>query len=209
MRLVWLFFVVAVVLLLPFLFWGDVFTEWLSGEAGIERLRQCGEWGWLAVIGLLVADLLLPVPSTPVMSAAGFLYGVWMGGLIGATGSFLSGMLAYGLSRRFGHRLALRLAGPEELARGERLFAQRGAWLVALSRWMPLLPEAIACLAGLTRMPLMTFMAALACGCLPMAFAFASIGAVGQANPSIALGLSAIVPALLWAVFQWRVKNRP
>ena len=209
MRLLWLSLFVAVVLAIPFLFFGEIFETWFAGETAILRLRGCGAWAWAAIVGLLAADLVLPLPGTAVMSAAGFLYGALLGGLLAAGGSFLSGLLAYGLCRRFGHGLAERIAGRDELARGEALFRTRGAWLVALSRALPLLPEVVACLAGLTRMPLRTFIISLACGCLPVGFIFAAIGAAGHERPGLAFGLSIAVPAVLWTgVDAWRRHHR-
>ncbi len=206
-RLLTLFLVVGIVLLLPFLFWGETFTRWLDDDAGIEWLRGFGAWGWMVVIALLVADLFLPIPATPVMSAAGFLYGGWIGGLASAAGSFLAGQLGYWLCRRFGRGFAVRLAGENDLLRAENIFDRSGAWLVALSRSLPLLPEVVSCLAGLARMPPMKFTLALACGCLPMGFAYAAIGAAGQSRPGLALALSALVPALLWVFVQWRMRG--
>ena len=63
--------ILAVVLCLPFLIWGDQFMQWFTGDAAIQWIRGWGAWGWLAVIGLLMSDLFLPIPATPVMSAAG------------------------------------------------------------------------------------------------------------------------------------------
>lgn len=200
MRLVVIALTLAILFILPFAFWGEEFTRSLSGDAAIAWVRSWGPWGGLAVIGLLMSDLFLPIPATPVISAAGFLYGPWLGGVIGALGSFASGMVGYGLCRAFGHGIALRLAGERSLAENEALFRRSGPWLVAASRWLPLLPEVIACLAGLTRMPVSVFAAALACGSVPMGFVYASIGAAGQHDPRMAMVLSLITPPLLWLV---------
>lgn len=195
MRLLRLFLILAVVVMIPFLLWGDRFEAWFTGDAAVAWLRGLGPWGWLGGIGLLMADLFLPVPGTAVMSALGFLYGPWTGGAVSALGSFLSGSLAYGLTRWIHPRWAARLAGEEGLQKYHDLFARSGAWIVALSRWLPVLPEVVACLAGLSRMPARVFFIALACGSLPLGFAFAAIGAAGQQNPALALALSALVPA--------------
>ncbi|MEY4814155.1 MAG: hypothetical protein RLZZ162_1228, partial [Verrucomicrobiota bacterium] len=152
----------------------------------------------VAGITLLVADILLPIPSTLVMSALGLTYGPLVGGLYAATGSALAGLIAYGLSRWLGRPLALRLAGEAGLREGESFFAAGGAWMVACSRCLPILPEAVACLAGLNRMPFRTFLPAVLCGSLPMGFVFAAIGALGQDEPAWALAFSVVVPALLW-----------
>lgn len=197
MRVLRLFAILAVAVMIPFLIWGDRFDAWFAGDAAVDWVRGLGPWGWLGGIGLLMADLVLPVPGTAVMSALGFVYGPWIGGSVSALGSFLSGTLAYGLSRWIDPRWAAKLAGEAELKKYESLFARSGAWIVALSRWLPLLPEVVACLAGLSRMPARTFFLALACGSLPLGFAFAAIGASGQTSPALALALSAAVPALL------------
>ncbi len=198
MRLLSTSIVLAVVLCIPFFIWGDHFMHWFTGDAAIQWIRGWGAWGWLAVIGLLVSDLFLPIPATPVMSAAGYLYGTFVGGLVSAVGSFAAGMGGYGLCRAFGRGLALKLAGENELRQHETLFQRSGPWLVAASRWMPLLPEVISCLAGLTRMPLRVFALSLACGSIPMGFVYAAIGAAGQDNPKLALALSLFVPPVLW-----------
>src|SRR5688572_29180997 len=130
MRLLALVVLLTSLLLIPFVLWGDAFERALHFEAGVEWLRSWGGAGWMVVIGLLIGDLFLPIPATPLMSAAGYLYGIAIGGLLSATGSFLSGALAYAVCRRFGQRAARRLAGEAELQNAERFFARRGAWLV-------------------------------------------------------------------------------
>jgi membrane protein DedA with SNARE-associated domain len=92
----------------------------------------------------------------------------------------------------------VRLLGPEGLMDGERLFARVGGWLVVLSRWLPVFPEVIACMAGLARMPPLPFFAALVCGSAPLGFGFAAIGHAGGDYPVLAIALSAGLPPLLW-----------
>ncbi len=199
MRVLWAFLALAVLLCIPFLIWGDEFARWFTGDAAVACIRGCGWWGGLAVVGLLVSDLVLPIPSTPVMSAAGYLYGPWFGGLLGAAGSFCSGLAGYGLCRACGRSVALKLVSEQELADHDTLFQRSGPWLVAASRWMPLLPEVMCCLAGLTRMPFATFAVSLACGSVPLGFVYAWVGALGRDLPRLTIALSLVVPVLLWA----------
>ncbi len=208
MRLLWIALGLAVLVLIPFGIWGESFTAWFTGDAAVTWVRSWGSWGWMAVVVLLCADLVLPLPATGVMSAAGYLYGPVIGGMVSAAGSFASGMLAYGLCRGLGKRAAVLLAGEADLVRGESLFRRRGAWLVAVSRCLPIFPEVVACMAGLTRMPLGIFSVALACGCIPMAFIYAAIGARGQENPVAALALSVIVPVILYGAVHLIVRRR-
>jgi uncharacterized membrane protein YdjX (TVP38/TMEM64 family) len=204
MRLLATAIILAALFCVPFFLWGDRFMERFSEAGAIEWIRGWGPWGWLAVIGLLMADLFLPLPATYLMAAAGYLYGALLGGIISAVGSFAAGIAGYGLCRAFGRGLAVRLAGEQELERHRTMFQRGGPWLVAASRWLPLLPEVVSCLAGLTRMPLRVFVPALACGAVPMGFVYAAIGASGQDHPRLALALSILVPPVLWlAVHLW------
>jgi membrane protein DedA with SNARE-associated domain len=116
--------------------------------------------------------------------------------------------VAYELCARLGRRVAQRIATPEELERGHELFIQSGPWLVALSRALPILPEVIACMAGLTKMPRGLFLVSLACGSVPMGFIYAAIGAAGQSRPGLALALSALAPAALWLLARRFVGDR-
>jgi len=181
----------------PWLAWGEAFDAaldpaGLSAALGDSPVR-------VAAVGtlLIVADVLLPVPATPVMSALGLLLGPWVGGAVAALASFLAGCLAYALARLLGRGPAAWVAG-DGLAALESQFRERGGWMVALSRWTPLLPEAVAALAGISRMPFRRFAAALACGSLPLGLAFAWVGHLGHRSPALALALSALLPALLW-----------
>ena len=200
-----LFLLVSVVLLLlgilgPWLVWGEKFENALTLEGSITWLRAQGGWAWLAGVGLLVGDLALPVPSTIVMSALGVIYGTVVGGLIAGVGSILAGVAGYGLSRLVGRPMAIWCAGEESLVRTEMLFARGGAWLVLASRWLPVFPEAVSCLAGLARMPFPTYLGASAAGSLPMGFAFAAIGALAQDRQGLAITLSITLPVLLWLI---------
>ncbi len=185
-------------ILVPFAIWGERFDAMLSLEGTRAWISHYGKWAGLAGVLLLVADIVLPVPSTVVMSALGLMYGWFIGGLLAAAGSFLAGMTAYVACRWLGRPAALWLAGENALKQGEQLFARRGGWLVALSRWMPVLPEAVSCLAGLVKMNLRTYLVSLTCGSIPVGFAFAAIGALGNSQPGMAMALSAVVPVLLW-----------
>lgn len=109
-------------------------------------------------------------------------------------------MLGYELCLRLGRRAALRILGEKELKKSENLYTKVGAWLVVLSRWLPVFPEVVACMAGLSRMPVRTFYIALACGSLPLGFAFGAVGAIGIEKPGLALGLSALLPPVLWMI---------
>jgi uncharacterized membrane protein YdjX (TVP38/TMEM64 family) len=202
-RLFLIFLVLAALVLVPFVIFGERIEEKMSLENTVDTLRKQGSWAWAVGVGLLIADLFLPILGTVVMSALGLIYGWLIGGLFASLGSIGAGLLAYGLCRGAGRGIAEKIAGKDGLEEGERLFSgEAGGWMIALSRWMPVLPEVMACLAGLTRMPLPKFTAALACGSVPLGFTFATIGAAGLDRPGLTLVLSACLPPVIWLILR-------
>jgi len=181
-----------------YLLLGDYFESLLAGDEAVAWLRTWGQWAWLVAIGLMLADVVLPIPATAVLATLGIIYGPIVGGLIGAAGSFLAGAAAYLACRALGPRAARYVLGGAGFDRSREFFLRTGGWTVALSRWMIILPEIISCLAGLTRMPARLYFTALACGAVPMAFTYAWIGHSQSDRPLLALSLSAAIPVLLW-----------
>ena len=189
----------------PWLIWGEAFERSFSLAGTLTWLRELGPWAAAAGVGLLVADIALPIPSTIVMSALGATYGFWVGSLLSILGSMLAGLTAYGLARWAGRPAAIWIAGEDSLVRTEELFARGGAWLVLTSRWLPILPEAVACLAGLARMPFRTFFWALMVGSVPLGLTFAWVGTLTEDREGLALALSAGLPIGAWLLSQrWR-----
>ena len=212
MRLLIIFLVLAAIVLAIFFVWGDSLMTTFSQEGTIGWLGQYGDWAWIAAIVLLMADLLLPLPATLVMSALGYIYGPVIGGLISAAGSLMAGSLGYWLCRSLGEKAAIRLLGAKDYAHGKNLSNDIGGWVVVLSRWLPVFPEVISCMAGLTRMRARYFHVALLCGSLPLGFTYAFVGSTGISHPAVAIGLSAGLPPLIWMMVRWyfriKLKNQ-
>lgn len=196
MRLVLLIVAMLLVILGPLMIWGEFLDEQLMGDNGLRLLREWGWWAAIAGIGLIISDLILPVPALAIIAAFGMLYGPLVGGFLGGLGAFLAGLLAYGLCRLTGERSARWLLGDSSLIKLRRFFDRYGLWAVALSRWMPILPEALSCLAGLVRMSLGRFCLSLALGSWAMGFVFAAFGSVSVEHPVGALVLAAVLPLL-------------
>jgi uncharacterized membrane protein YdjX (TVP38/TMEM64 family) len=208
MRLFIVVLVLVALMLVPVLIFDDEIDGYLGGEDGLRRLQEYGSWAWLVGIGLIVSDLVLPVPSTAVISGLGMIYGPWLGGLLGGIGSTLAGLVAYGGCRLLGKRFLDFLVGEANLEKLGRFFERHGLWAIALSRWMPLLPEALCCLAGMARMQSLPFFAALGCGSLAMGFGFSFVGRAYLDNPVIGLLVSALIPLVVWP-FIYTFLRRP
>jgi uncharacterized membrane protein YdjX (TVP38/TMEM64 family) len=198
----------AALCLAGFEVWGEDFERLFSQEACARWFASIRPWAWAVAIGLLVADLLLPVPATGVMAALGSVYGPVVGALVGATGSALAGMLGYGLARAGGRPLVRFIASEEEMARFQAFFDRWGGVAVIVSRVLPILPEVVAVLAGLARMRVRRFAAALALGTVPTAALFAWLGHVSRDEPWYGMVVALAVPLVIWPVFL-RLMGRP
>ena len=201
LRLIVLVLVLAFLVALPFAIWGDRVEQVLSIDGAIAWMKSTG-WAWAAGIALIVSDVALPVPSTAVMAALGVIYGPFIGGIISAFASIMAGSLGYWLCRALGPSFAERLAGQKGLAQARALFDRWGFGLIAISRWVPVLPETVAFLAGLIRVPYPRFVLALSCGAVPLGFVFATAGHLGRDAPLVIIVLCAVAPLLLLAL--WR-----
>ena len=155
-----------------------------------------------------MGDLVLPVPATGVMAALGSAYGIWLGSLVAVAGSCLAGGLGYGLCRLLGARAAAKLCAPGELARFEGFFGRWGAWAVMMSRMLPLLPEVVACLAGLARMPARVFALALLAGTIPACVLFAAIGSLSREAPAWGIAAAVLLPLAAWPLVRRLVSGR-
>ena len=108
----------------------------LDAEAVGTWVRGLGAGGPLALLALLVAQAVVaPLPSPPLLMAAGFVYGPWVGFGIGWMGLLLGASACFGLARAFGRPFAERFVRPQRLA------AVGGvpSWLTA---WVLLAPAA-------------------------------------------------------------------
>ena len=201
LRIVLLVLAVLAVLAVPAILFGDRFEDQLDGAKALEFLRAQGPWSAVVGIGLIVADLVVPLPSPAVMAAMGLIYGAVLGGAIASFGSFLAALVGYTLCRAMGPRAAAWIAGPRQTERLSEFFDRKGMWAIAVSRFIPAVPEILACLAGLTRMPFGRFCAGNLLGSLGVGFVNAYFGARGETDPASTVAVVLVAPYVALPIF--------
>lgn len=127
-------------------------------------------------VGLLLVDVLLPVPSSFVMVAHGTLFGAVGGTLLSLVGTVGATAFAFALGRRGGPLLD-RLVTPDERARGDRLLERYGGLAIVATRPLPLLAETVAIMAGTSPMSWPRLLLAATLGALPPSLLYAITGA--------------------------------
>jgi uncharacterized membrane protein YdjX (TVP38/TMEM64 family) len=171
-------------------------------------LRDYRGWAWAAGIGLIWADLILPIPQTSVIAALGIIYGTWVGGLLGSLALITNGLIAYGLMQTSARKLVLRFLKAETQRKIETMFDRAGAWAIILTRSLgKSIPEIVVFLAGIAGMPLRKFTAALFVGSVPIAFVFAALGAGWADQPIMALVASYALPIILLPLVLYLMRN--
>ncbi len=177
----------------------------LVGEAlGLPLLEDPTPWlrqaGWLSAaigVGLLAADVLLPVPSNVVMIAHGALFGIVVGAALSVLGGMLATVAAFWIGRRGGTLLA-KAVPANERARADAILARWGVVAIMVTRPLPLLAETLIVLAGASTMSWRTAMLSAFVGFLPPSVFYAWAGAmsIGFEGGVLIFGLTILLAAL-------------
>jgi 3-dehydroquinate synthase len=149
-------------------------------------------------VGVLAADLLLPVPSSMVATLGGAHLGVVIGTACAWLGMTAGAMVGWWLGHTAGAASLASLTADEQerLARQQRRF---GPLAVVLSRPLPLVAEAAAIMAGATGMGWREFLLAAGSGNLAIALVWSIAGAMGRDADSLQWMLigSLVVPVVI------------
>ncbi len=182
----------------------ELVEEWIRGLG-----QSTGSSAIVAaiIIGLLVVDLLLPVPSSVVMAVSGMLLGPFIGGIVSFLGAMAAACLGFWACRLGGAKAYRRLVSEAEVGKSSDWFRRYGVIAIVVSRPIPMLTEILSCLAGLTELPFRTFFFAALLGTLPICFVYSIVGSLGDVgDPWPIVWISIAIPAVGWLVAR-RIKG--
>ena len=190
-RAIALVLIVAAVVIGSKLLIEDIFG-WSLEPSARAWMTAAGPAAAIAVIGLLAADIFIPVPSSVVMILSGAVFGVWWGAAIAFIGSIAGEWLGFELARRYGSAWAARFIGDQrDVARLNAMLARHGGAAVAVTRPLPVVMETMSLVAGMSTMKRATFLVASVAGTLPIVIVYAYAGArsadIGSVIPAIVI----------------------
>lgn len=170
-------------------------------------IASAGTGSAAVLVGLLAADLFLPIPSSLVMVLSGAAFGVVGGSALSLVGSVGGEWLGFELVRRYGVGASRRLVGDAELARMRDVMARHGAAAVVVTRALPVVMETMSVVAGLSNMSRWTFLKASLLGTAPVVVIYAYAGAVSRATSSIipAVIMLIAVAGAAWVWYRARI----
>lgn len=158
-----------------------------------------------AVLGLLMIDLVFPIPSSVVMVLAGAAFGAVNGAILSMIGSLGCSIVGFELTRRFGRRASARLVGEEEIVRLEGTFARHGAGAVFITRPLPVVKETMSVIAGLSAMKRRTYLVAATAGTIPEAVLYAYAGSASRQMGNL---MPAVLILMALAAAGWMFRRR-
>src|SRR4051794_24585739 len=91
----------------------------------MPALRKAGPLAAVIGVGLLIADVVLPVPSSVIMLAHGALFGVWIGSILSLAGSVGCALAGFAIGRG-GRETGRRPLPDAENQRGPGVAGHRG-----------------------------------------------------------------------------------
>lgn len=152
------------------------------------------------VILLLFADLFIAIPTLSITILSGYFLGPNYGAIAALIGTMLAGISGYAISCYYGNGIMAFLI-KDEKKRSEAIsaFDKGGFAMILLSRAIPILPEATACLAGMTNMKFWKFLLAWSISTIPyvlIATYAGSISSVSDPKPAIFAAIS--ISTFLW-----------
>ena len=128
---------------------------------------------------LLIADVFLPVPSSPIMVANGALFGIAGGTLLSLIGSVGAALAGFAVGRA-GNDLIRRFVTPREHERAGTMLRRWGLFAIAITRPIPIVAETVAILAGGSPVTWTQALLAAIAGSLVPAAVYAWAGASAQ-----------------------------
>lgn len=201
---------VAVLLVVPFLLWGDELTRVFADREHVAaEIRAVGAWGPAVIVGLAVAQTVIaPIPGQVVNFVAGYIYGPWLGLLYSWLGLVLGAAVAMGIARYGGRPVVERLVSARLLERIDSAAAGKGLGFFFLFFLIPGLPDDLLCfIVGFTRLPLRILLPMAAVARTPGLIGAVWLGAEAESVPPViwvALSLLGLVAVLLF----WRYGDR-
>lgn len=177
-------------ILVPFFLYGEQIQQWTETFIATPGSRW---FAGMVLGGLLASDIVLPVPSSLVSTASGYLLGFWVGTLVSWAGMTAGCWAGYWLGSRVGRGVTRKLAGEEEVERVRRAEKRFGDWVVIVFRAVPVLAEASVLLAGIAGMPWRRFLMLTGLSNLGIAVIYAFVGAHAVETQSFLLAFAGAV----------------
>lgn len=175
-----------------------------------EYLLGLGNWGYLVYVILFLLSIPLPIPSTPVAIAGGYVFGIIVGTLLTLLATVIGASIAFYLVRYYGEPLLEKMVSKHHIQHFMHIFKKRGINGALIAYAVPVFPsDSINFILGLSRIKYHAFLLIVIVGSLPR---YVLINALGQELYTGLTLKTIIIPILtviylLIAIFREKIKK--
>ncbi len=203
--------IIIIVLAITYYLGSHLFTYFKDVNHSRETIQSFGVYGPLMMIGLLVIILLLAfISQMPLIIAGGYAFGAIPATAYALIAFFIGGTIAFYLARWFGRPFVKRIITKSAMEKFDNYSGLRLDITLFSLFLVPLFPDAMCYVAGLTNIKYKTFVLISVLGRLPavLLFAFAgnSLASMHYVLGIILFGVILVCGAII-LIFQKRIEN--
>ena len=186
------------------------FRDFASPSFVREYLLSLGNWVYLVYVLLFLFSIPLPIPSTPVAIAGGYVFGMVIGTALTLIATLIGASIAFYLVRYYGEPLLEKMVSRHHIRHFQHIFRKRGINGALIAYAVPVFPsDSINFILGLSRIKYHSFLLIVIIGSLPR---YVLITAFGQELLAGFTWKTIIVPILvalylLIAIFREKIKK--
>ena len=142
-----------------------------------EYLLGFGIFSYPIFVLLLLVAVPLPIPSTPIILAGGYLYGTVLGSVLALIAVLIGSSISFLLIRTYGQPLLEKLVDKHHIDHFHHIFKKHG-WIIAfISYVVPIFPsDCVSALLGLTKIRYRMFLLLVIAGHIPRFLIVNSLG---------------------------------
>jgi uncharacterized membrane protein YdjX (TVP38/TMEM64 family) len=166
-------------------------------------LDKNSPWTALLAILLLSADVVIPVPSSIMMTVNGALFGIWLGAAVSLLGGLGAALIGFSLGRWM-TPLVQSWVSQQEWEQARRFLTRWGSIGIIITRPIPILAETMSIVAG-TSLSCQEVLRASFWGLLPIALLYSLSGAMAT---DLITSLASFFISLAMAGIFWWVGRR-
>jgi len=189
--------------------WGPLLWDLLTDQERFEAwIRSYGAYaGLVFVAAQFIQVVIFFIPGEVTQFAGGYIFGTWLGLVLSYVGITLGSLTAFAIARLFEHGATDLLVGRQAVRQFDRLvYGKAGFWPMFILFCIPGIPKDLLCyIAGLTSMPVVTFLVISTVGRFPGVFLSSLIGNGLATRDWTVVGLATgIILGLLGCVYLLR-----
>jgi len=186
-----IFFIFLIIVSLGFLYYNyfidNTFLYLIVVVYFVNPIYELGFLGMLLYLGIMALQaIIVPIPSEILLMAAGMIWGVLLGGIMGIIGSMISAILAYYVGKKGGRPLAEKFVKKGILDTVDDLIKKYGTGFIIVSRLLPFIAfDPISYASGVLKIPPKKYILGTLIGLIPRSFFYAYLGASLGIKPPV------------------------